>query len=47
MKAFLKAATQLAFTRQRILSGRDVPAPPGRGEAAAARILALRAAVAG
>ncbi len=25
MKAFLHAATQLAFTRQRILSGRDVP----------------------
>ena len=26
MKAFLDAATRLAFTRQRILSGRDVPA---------------------
>jgi hypothetical protein len=26
MKAFLHAATQLAFIRQRILSGRDVPA---------------------
>ena len=35
MKAFLHAATQLAFIRQRILSGRDV-APPGRGAAAAA-----------
>ena len=36
MKAFLHAATQLAFIRQRILSGRDVPSAPGRGEAAAA-----------
>jgi hypothetical protein len=25
MKEFVKAATRLAFTRQRILSGRDVP----------------------
>ena len=36
MKEFVEAATRLAFTRQRILSGRDVQATPaGRGAAAA------------
>lgn len=47
MKAFVKAATQLAFTRQRILSGRDVALHQAEERAQLQRILALRAAVAG
>jgi RsiW-degrading membrane proteinase PrsW (M82 family) len=47
MKAFVKAATQLAFTRQRILSGRDVQLHQAEERAQLHRILALRAAVAG
>ena len=47
MKAFVKAATQLAFTRQRILSGRDVALHQAEERAQLHRILALRAAVAG
>jgi RsiW-degrading membrane proteinase PrsW (M82 family) len=46
MKAFLKAATQLAFTRQRILSGRDVQLHQAEEQRQLHRILALRAAVA-
>lgn len=47
MKAFLKAATNLAFTRQRILSGRDVALHQAEEREQLHRILALRAAVAG
>jgi len=47
MKAFVKAATQLAFTRQRILSGRDVALHQAEESAQLHRILALRAAIAG
>jgi hypothetical protein len=47
MKAFVKAATQLAFTRQRILSGRDVALHQAEERAQLHRILELRAAVAG
>jgi RsiW-degrading membrane proteinase PrsW (M82 family) len=47
MKAFVKAATQLAFTRQRILSGRDVAQHQAEERAQLHRILELRAAVAG
>ena len=47
MKAFVKAATQLAFTRQRILSGRDVALHQAEERDQLHRILALRAAVAG
>ena len=46
MKAFLKAATNLAFTRQRILSGRDVALHQAEEREQLHRILALRAAVA-
>jgi hypothetical protein len=46
MKAFVKAATQLAFTRQRILSGRDVQLHQAEERAQLHNILALRAAVA-
>ena len=45
MKALLHAATQLAFTRQRILSGRDVPAHQIDERHQLAEIAALRAAV--
>lgn len=47
MKALLRAATQLAFTRQRILSGRDVPAHQLDERTQLAGISALRAAVVG
>ncbi|WP_104060727.1 PrsW family intramembrane metalloprotease [Arthrobacter sp. 4R501] len=47
MKAFLHAATQLAFTRQRILSGRDVRLHQMEEQQQLQRILSLRAAVAG
>ena len=47
MKAFLHAATQLAFIRQRILSGRDVPAHQPEEQQQLAEIAALRAAVIG
>lgn len=47
MKALLDAATQLALTRQRILSGRDVPAHQRDEQHQLARIAALRAAVVG
>ena len=46
MKEFLKAATQLANTRQRILSGRDVQLHQAEERHQLQRILALRAAVA-
>ena len=45
MKALLSAATQLASTRQRILSGRDVPAHQRDEQHQLAEIVALRAAV--
>ncbi|MET3718741.1 MULTISPECIES: PrsW family intramembrane metalloprotease [unclassified Arthrobacter] len=47
MKAFLNAATQLAFIRQRILSGRDIRLHQTEEQQQLQRILALRAAVAG
>ncbi|MDJ0456586.1 PrsW family intramembrane metalloprotease [Arthrobacter sp. NQ7] len=47
MKQFLKTATQLANTRQRILSGRDVPLHQAEERRQLQRILELRAAVAG
>jgi protease PrsW len=47
MKAFVKAATRLALTRQRILSGRDVALHQAEELAQLHRILELRAAVAG
>jgi hypothetical protein len=47
MKALLDAATQLALTRQRILSGRDVPAHQRDEQHQLAEIAALRAAVVG
>ncbi|WP_411373394.1 PrsW family intramembrane metalloprotease [Arthrobacter sp. MPF02] len=47
MKEFLKAATQLANTRQRILSGRDVSLHQAEERQQLQRILALRAAVTG
>ena len=47
MKEFLKAATVLANTRQRILSGRDVELHQAEERQQLQRILALRAAVAG
>jgi protease PrsW len=46
MKEFLKAATHLANTRQRILSGRDVQLHQAEERQQLQRILALRAAVA-
>lgn len=46
MKEFLKAATRLANTRQRILSGRDVPLHQAEERQQLQHILALRAAVA-
>jgi RsiW-degrading membrane proteinase PrsW (M82 family) len=45
MKAFLRAATRLAFTRQRILSGRDVPAHQLDEQQQLADVAALRDAV--
>lgn len=45
MKTFLKAATQLAFIRQRILSGRDVQDHQREEQRQLHEILALRAAV--
>ncbi|MDQ0820906.1 RsiW-degrading membrane proteinase PrsW (M82 family) [Arthrobacter sp. V4I6] len=45
MKAFLHAATQLAFTRQRILSGRDVPAHQHDEQRLLSDVVGLRAAV--
>lgn len=45
MKAFLRAATRLAFTRQRILSGRDVPAHQLDEAHQLADVAALRDAV--
>ncbi|WP_427007467.1 PrsW family intramembrane metalloprotease [Pseudarthrobacter sp. H2] len=45
MKAFLRAATRLAFTRQRILSGRDVPAQQLDEKHQLAKVAALRDAV--
>jgi RsiW-degrading membrane proteinase PrsW (M82 family) len=45
MKAFLRSATQLAFTRQRILSGRDVPAHQLDEHRQLAEIVARRDAV--
>ncbi|WP_223979124.1 PrsW family intramembrane metalloprotease [Arthrobacter sp. NicSoilB8] len=47
MKALLRAATRLAFTRQRILSGRDVPTYQLEEQHRLAEIAALRAAVVG
>ena len=47
MKALLDAATQLALTRQRILSGRDVPAHQRDEQHQLAEIAALRGAVVG
>jgi len=47
MKALLHAATRLAFTRQRILSGRDVPAHQRDEQHQLAEIAVLRAAVVG
>ena len=47
MKALLDAATRLAFTRQRILSGRDVPAHQLDEQHQLAEIAALRASVVG
>ncbi|XAS62682.1 PrsW family intramembrane metalloprotease [Micrococcaceae bacterium Sec5.8] len=47
MKALLRAATDLAFTRQRILSGRDVPAHQLDEQHQLAGISGLRAAVLG
>jgi uncharacterized membrane protein len=47
MKAFVKAATQLAFTRQRILSGRDVQLHQAEERQQLDNILSRRAAVAG
>jgi len=47
MKAFVKTATQLAFTRQRILSGRDLALHQAEEREQLHRILALRAAVSG
>ncbi|MBA4103641.1 MAG: PrsW family intramembrane metalloprotease, partial [Arthrobacter sp.] len=46
MREFLKAATRLANTRQRILSGRDVQLHQAEERQQLQRILALRAAVA-
>ncbi|MEE2523371.1 PrsW family intramembrane metalloprotease [Pseudarthrobacter sp. J75] len=43
MKAFIRAATQLAFARQRILAGRDVPGHQVDEQHALQEILALRA----
>jgi hypothetical protein len=45
MKAFLRSATRLAFTRQRILSGRDVPAHQLDEHRQLAEIVARRDAV--
>lgn len=47
MKEFVKAATHLANTRQRILSGRDVQLHQAEERQQLQRVLALRAAVAG
>lgn len=47
MKALLHAATELAFTRQRILGGRDVAAHQRDEQRQLAEIAALRAAVVG
>ncbi|MFE4226879.1 PrsW family intramembrane metalloprotease [Arthrobacter sp. NPDC056886] len=47
MKALIDAATQLALTRQRILSGRDVPAHLLDEQHQLAEIAALRTAVVG
>jgi hypothetical protein len=47
MRALLNAATRLAFTRQRILSGRDVAAHQRDEQHQLAEIPALRAAVVG
>jgi hypothetical protein len=45
MKSFLRAATELAFIRQRILSGRDVPAHQLDEHRQLAEIVARRDAV--
>jgi RsiW-degrading membrane proteinase PrsW (M82 family) len=45
MKSFVRAATQLAFIRQRILSGRDVPAHQLDEHRQLAEIVAVRDAV--
>jgi RsiW-degrading membrane proteinase PrsW (M82 family) len=45
MKEFVKAATRLAFTRQRILSGRDVPSHQEDEAQQLRHLTALRAAV--
>lgn len=47
MKSFLQAATQLAFTRQRILSGRDIRLHQAEEQQQLHRLMSLRAAVAG
>jgi hypothetical protein len=47
MKALLHAATRLASTRQRILTGKDVPARQRDEQHQLAEITALRAAVVG
>jgi hypothetical protein len=47
MKQFVKAATQLANTRQRILSGREVALHQAEERQQLQRIVSLRAAVAG
>ena len=47
MKAFLHSATQLAFIRQRILSGRDVRLHQLEEQQQLQRVLSLRGAVAG
>jgi hypothetical protein len=45
MKEFVKAATRLAFTRQRILSGRDVPAHQQDEAQQLGHLTALRSAL--
>ncbi|GGH92494.1 protease PrsW [Arthrobacter liuii] len=47
MKQFLKATTQLANTRQRILGGRDVPLHQAEERQQLQQIVSLRAAIAG
>jgi hypothetical protein len=47
MKALIAAATQLALTRQRILTGGDVPAHQRDEQHRLAEIATLRAAIVG
>ena len=46
MRALLHAATRLAFTRQRILSGRDIGRHQAEEQQQLHRVMSLRAAVA-